>query len=98
MFGLAGFYGVVGMGNGSLPLGVARILDRFREEHLSGEPDWEPLEGVLPAEWWGGFMWIQRLCAFRQVDIDSNAYGGPGSRMDIRAPPSGDSVHSTSPP
>lgn len=60
MVGLAGCYGV-GMSDQSLPLVVARILDRFRAEHLSGDPDWKPLESVLPAEWWGGFMWMSRV-------------------------------------
>ena len=43
------------------PLKVARIVDRFRKQRLGGEPDWKPLEGALPAEWCGGFMWITRI-------------------------------------
>ena len=49
------------MSDRSLPPAVARILDRFREEHLRGEPDWKPLESALPAEWCGGFMWMSRF-------------------------------------
>jgi len=74
LFGLAGFYGVVGMADRSLPLGVARILDRFREEHLSAETDWKPLESVLPAEWCGGFTWMSRVTQGETV-IDLYKHG-----------------------
>jgi hypothetical protein len=43
------------------PLKVARIVDRFRDRHLGGEPDWKPLEDALPAAWCGGFMWMTRI-------------------------------------
>lgn len=43
------------------PLKVAQIVDRFRKQHLGDEPDWKPLEGAIPAEWCGGFMWMTRI-------------------------------------
>lgn len=51
----------MGISDQSFQLVVARLLDRFREKHFRGEPDWKPLERVLPAEWWGGFMWMSRV-------------------------------------
>jgi len=40
---------------------VARIVDRFRDQYLRGEPDWKPLESALPTAWCGGFMWMTRI-------------------------------------
>ncbi|MEA1903229.1 MAG: hypothetical protein U9N56_06860 [Actinomycetota bacterium] len=40
---------------------ISRILDKWAEENLGGEPDWGPLEAVLPMQWCDGFMWMNRL-------------------------------------
>lgn len=42
-------------------LALSRLVDRWADEHLAGEPKWGPLLGALPAEWCGGFMWMQRV-------------------------------------
>lgn len=42
-------------------LALSRLVDRWAEENLAGEPDWAPLEEALPIEWYGGFMWMQRV-------------------------------------
>jgi hypothetical protein len=42
-------------------LALSQILDQWAEENLGEDPNWEPLEGVLPAEWCGGFMWMNRV-------------------------------------
>ncbi len=44
----------------SLILDLSRKLDAFREEHLSGEPDWGPLHAALCLEHCNGFMWMYR--------------------------------------
>lgn len=62
------------MSERSLPLELARSLDRFREEHLGGEPDWKPLESALPAAWWGGFMWMSRAAQGETV-IEAYKHG-----------------------
>jgi hypothetical protein len=42
-------------------LALSRMLDQWAEENLGDDPDWKPLEAVLPAEWCGGFMWMNRV-------------------------------------
>lgn len=42
-------------------LALSRLVDQWAEENLDGEPNWGPLEMVLPLEWCGGFMWMQRV-------------------------------------
>jgi hypothetical protein len=42
-------------------LALSRLVDQWAEENLGCEPDWGPLEAVLPLEWCGGFMWMQRV-------------------------------------
>ncbi len=41
-------------------LEISRKMDAFREEHLSDEPDWDPLHAVLPLKYCNGFMWMHR--------------------------------------
>ena len=41
-------------------LDISRKMDAFREEHLSDEPDWDPLHAVLPMKHCNGFMWMHR--------------------------------------
>ncbi len=41
-------------------LEISRKMDAFREEHLSDEPDWDPLHATLPLEHCDGFMWMYR--------------------------------------
>ena len=41
-------------------LRISRIVDRWAEEWLGGEPDWGPLEAAIPERWCGGFMWMYR--------------------------------------
>jgi hypothetical protein len=41
-------------------LALSKLLDQWAEENLGTDPDWGPLESVLPEEWWGGFMWMNR--------------------------------------
>ena len=41
-------------------LEISRKMDAFREEHLSDEPDWDPLHATLPLEHCDGFMWMHR--------------------------------------
>jgi len=43
-----------------LILEISRKMDAFREEHLSDEPDWDPLHAVLCMEHCAGFMWMYR--------------------------------------
>ena len=43
-----------------LILELSRKMDAFREEHLSDEPDWDPLHAVLCTEHCAGFMWMHR--------------------------------------
>jgi len=57
---------VVGMSD-HLASKVARALDRLRDRSLTGEPDWEPLERVLPAAWCGAFMWMTRAVQRKAV-------------------------------
>ena len=40
---------------------LSRMLDQWAEENLGDDPDWRPLEAVLPMEWCGGFMWMNRV-------------------------------------
>ena len=42
-------------------LAISRLVDRWAEKNLTGTPNWRPLESVLPMEWCGGFMWMQRV-------------------------------------
>jgi len=42
-------------------LALSRIVDKWAEEDLGGEPDWGPLERALPVEWCGGFIWMSRV-------------------------------------
>lgn len=42
-------------------LALSRLVDRWAEDHLAAEPDWEPLEKAIPRDWCGGFMWMQRV-------------------------------------
>lgn len=42
-------------------LALSRLVDEWAEGNLGGEPNWEPLEKVIPPEWCGGFMWMQRI-------------------------------------
>lgn len=42
-------------------LALSRLVDRWAEENLGGEPDWGPLEAAFPLKWCGGFMWMQRV-------------------------------------
>jgi len=44
-----------------LILDISRKVDAFREEYLSGDPDWEPLHAALPMKHCNGFMWMQRV-------------------------------------
>ena len=46
---------------------VSRIVDHHRERIEEQEPDWEPLEELLPADELPGFMWM-------------GAHEGPGGR------------------
>ena len=41
-------------------LDISRKMDAFREEHLSDEPDWDPLHAALPLKHCNGFMWMHR--------------------------------------
>ena len=43
-----------------LILAMSRALDEVRATIESGEPDWDPLHGVLPFEHCHGFMWMAR--------------------------------------
>jgi hypothetical protein len=43
-----------------LILDISRKVDAFRDEYLSGEPDWDPLHAVLPLKHCDGFMWMHR--------------------------------------
>lgn len=42
-------------------LALSQMLDQWAEEHLGDRPDWKPLEAVVPMEWCGGFMWMNRI-------------------------------------
>jgi hypothetical protein len=42
-------------------LALSQMLDQWAEENLGDDPNWKPLEEVLPAEWCGGFMWMNRV-------------------------------------
>lgn len=42
-------------------LALSRLLDQWAAENLGDDPDWKPLEAVLPMEWCGGFMWMNRV-------------------------------------
>jgi hypothetical protein len=42
-------------------LEISRKVDAFREEYLSGEPDWDPLHAALPMKDCNGFMWMHRV-------------------------------------
>lgn len=42
-------------------LALSQMLDQWAEENLGDDPNWKPLEAVLPAEWCGGFMWMNRV-------------------------------------
>jgi hypothetical protein len=42
-------------------LAVSRIVDQVADEFLGDDPDWRPLETVLPLEWCDGFMWMYRV-------------------------------------
>ncbi len=44
----------------SFILDISRKMDAFREEHLSDEPDWDPLHAALPLKHCNGFMWMHR--------------------------------------
>lgn len=57
---------VVGMSD-HLASKVAWALDRLRDRSLTVEPDWEPLERVLPADWCGGCMWMTRAVQRKAV-------------------------------
>ncbi len=41
-------------------LTLSRLADDWAEKTLGVEPNWGPLEGALPREWCGGFMWMRR--------------------------------------
>ncbi len=43
-----------------LILDLSRKVDAFRDEYLSGEPDWDPLHAALPMKHCDGFMWMYR--------------------------------------
>ena len=34
-------------------------LDRFKAEHIGVDPNWQPLERLLPPDWLGGWMFMQ---------------------------------------
>lgn len=40
---------------------LSRMLDQWAEENLGDDPIWQPLESVVPADWCGGFMWMNRV-------------------------------------
>lgn len=42
-------------------LALSQLLDQWAEENLGDDPSWKPLEAALPAEWHGGFMWMNRV-------------------------------------
>ncbi len=42
-------------------LAISRIVDQVADEFLEDDPDWGPLETVLPMEWCDGFMWMYRV-------------------------------------
>jgi len=42
-------------------LAISRAVDKFAEEFLEDEPNWDPLHVVLPLEWCDGFMWMFRV-------------------------------------
>ncbi len=42
-------------------LEISRKMDAIREEHLSDEPDWDPLHAALPMKHCNGFMWMYRV-------------------------------------
>jgi hypothetical protein len=43
-----------------LILELSRRVDAFKEEFLSGEPDWGPLHEAVPMKHCDGFMWMHR--------------------------------------
>ncbi|MEN8235141.1 MAG: hypothetical protein ABFR89_09500 [Actinomycetota bacterium] len=43
-----------------LILDISRKMDAIREECLSGEPDWDPLQAAIPLKHCSGFMWMYR--------------------------------------
>jgi hypothetical protein len=80
LFGLGFLHsgcGAVSMSDGVDPLEASRILDRFREQRLSGDPDWGPLEKLLPSPCCGGFMWMTRITQ-GEVVIELSSTGSPG--------------------
>jgi len=42
-------------------LAISRAVDRWADEHLGDEPNWDPLHVVLPLQWCDGFMWMFRV-------------------------------------
>jgi hypothetical protein len=75
-------------------LALSQMLDQWAEENLGDDPNWKPLEAVLPAEWCGGFMWMNRVVdkgvvielykhgitrLYLNLDADGGAHGWTGS-------------------
>lgn len=42
-------------------LELSRLVDKWADENLGGDPNWGPLEAALPLAWCGGFMWMSRV-------------------------------------
>ncbi|HUF94825.1 MAG TPA: hypothetical protein VMO52_01975 [Acidimicrobiia bacterium] len=55
-------------------LALSQMLDQWAEENLGDDPNWKPLEAVLPAEWCGGFMWMN-LVVDKGVVIELYKHG-----------------------
>ena len=66
-------------------------LAKLKAEYVDTTPDWEPLHKLLPAEWWDGWMFMERKGEIRSykhgitrnylhLDADARAYIYRGKR------------------